>query len=49
MSLIVVLKGPFDTESSLIHIMALCQTSDKSLLEPMTTQFDETFHQTRMS
>ena len=32
-------RGPIDNKSSLVQVMALCQTDNKPLPEPMMTQF----------
>ena len=36
-------KGPIDNKSSLVQVMAWCQTGNKPLSEPMMTQFTDTY------
>ena len=35
-------KGPIDNKSALVQVMAWCWTGDKSLPDPMLTQFTDT-------
>ena len=42
-SLKFVLNGPIDNKSTLVQVMAWRQTGDKSLPEPMLTQFTDAF------
>ena len=42
-ALIVVPKGPNNNLPSLIPVMALCQTGNKPLSEPMTAQVTDTY------
>ena len=36
-------KGPIDNEAELIYVMAWCRTGDKSLSDPMLTQFTDAY------
>ena len=44
-------KSPIDNKAALVQVMAWRQTGDKSLPEPMLTQFTDTYmrHQGAMS
>ena len=36
-------KSPIDNKPALIQVMVLCQAGNKSLPEPMTIQFTDTY------
>ena len=38
-------KGPIDNKSALVQVMAWCLLDAKPLLEPMETQFTDTYMQ----
>ena len=42
-SLMFVASGQAESKSALVQLMVWCQTSDKKLIEPMMTQFTDTY------
>ena len=36
-------KGPIDNKSALVQVMAWCRTGDKTLPEPVLTQFTDAY------